>query len=87
MIIPKKYGGLEFSAYGHSQVLIKLNSVSGTLGTIVSVPNSLGPAELLMHYGTTEQKDYYLPRLAKGQGYSLFCTNCPGSGFRRWRYS
>ena len=66
MIIPKKYGGLEFSAYLHSQVVMKLGSRSCTLAVSVMVPNSLGPAELLIHYGTEAQKDYYLPRLAKG---------------------
>ncbi len=67
MIIPKKYGGLEFSAYAHSCVLIKVASRSGTACSTVAVPNSLGPAELLLHYGTEEQKNHYLPRLARGQ--------------------
>ena len=66
MIIPKKYGGLEFSAYAHSCVLAKIASRSATASSTVAVPNSLGPAELLNHYGTPEQKDYYLPRLARG---------------------
>jgi len=80
MIIPKSYGGLEFSAYAHSRVLIKLNSISGTLGTSVSVPNSLGPAELLLHYGTEQQKDYYLPRLAKGKDIPCFALTAPEAG-------
>ena len=80
MIIPKKYGGLEFSAYAHSRVLIKLNSVSAVLGTSVSVPNSLGPAELLLHYGTQTQKDYYLPRLAKGKEIPCFALTAPEAG-------
>jgi len=80
MIIPKKYGGLEFSAYAHSRVLIKLNSISGVLGTSVSVPNSLGPAELLLHYGTQQQKDYYLPRLAKGEEIPCFALTAPEAG-------
>jgi acyl-CoA dehydrogenase len=80
MIIPKRYGGLEFSAYAHSRVLIKLNSVSAVLGSTVSVPNSLGPAELLLHYGTEEQKDYYLPRLAKGEEVPCFALTAPEAG-------
>ena len=80
MIIPKKYGGLEFSAYAHSRVLIKLNSISGVLGTSVSVPNSLGPAELLLHYGTQQQKEYYLPRLAKGEELPCFALTGPEAG-------
>jgi acyl-CoA dehydrogenase len=63
MIIPKKYGGLEFSAYAHSCVLVKLASRSGVVASTVAVPNSLGPGELLLHYGTQEQRDHYLPRL------------------------
>ena len=66
MIIPKKYGGLEFTAYGHSCVITKISSRSIAAAVTVMVPNSLGPAELLLHYGTEEQKDYYLPRLATG---------------------
>src|SRR5215510_10290006 len=66
MIIPKKYGGLEFSAYGHSCVLAKISSRSATASSTIAVPNSLGPAELLLHYGTEEQKNHYLPRLARG---------------------
>ena len=66
MIIPKKYGGLEFSAYAHSQVVTKLSTRSSALSVSVMVPNSLGPAELLLHYGTEAQKNHYLPRLAKG---------------------
>lgn len=66
LIIPKKYGGKEFSAFAHSQILTKVYGRCTTAGTTIAVPNSLGPAELLLHYGTEEQKDYYLPRLAKG---------------------
>ena len=72
MIIPVQYGGLGFSAYGHSQVIIKLGGKSVSVATSVSVPNSLGPAELLLHYGTNEQKDYYLPRLADGREIPCF---------------
>ena len=80
MIIPKSYGGLEFSAYAHSQVLIKLNSVSPVLGSTVSVPNSLGPGELLLHYGTDEQKNHYLPRLARGEEVPCFALTSPEAG-------
>lgn len=72
MIIPKSYGGLGFSAYAHHCVLTKLNSLSAVLGSTVAVPNSLGPAELLLHYGTEEQKQYYLPRLADGREIPCF---------------
>jgi acyl-CoA dehydrogenase len=80
MIIPKKYGGLEFSAYMHSQVVTKLGTRSSTLAISVMVPNSLGPAELLIHYGTEEQKDYYLPRLAKGLEVPAFGLTNPHAG-------
>ncbi len=80
MIIPKKYGGLEFSAYLHSQVVMKLGSRSATLAVSVMVPNSLGPAELLIHYGTEEQKNYYLPRLAKGIDVPAFALTNPMAG-------
>jgi acyl-CoA dehydrogenase len=66
MIIPKRYGGLEFSAYAHSAVVQKLSTRCSAAAVSVMVPNSLGPAELLLHYGTEAQKDHYLPRLAKG---------------------
>lgn len=66
MIIKKEYGGLEFSAYAQARVLQKLSGVSGILAITVGVPNSLGPGELLQHYGTEEQKNHYLPRLARG---------------------
>ncbi|CCJ88320.1 Butyryl-CoA dehydrogenase [Cronobacter turicensis 564] len=66
MIIKKEYGGLEFSAYAQSRVLQKLSGVSGILAITVGVPNSLGPGELLQHYGTEAQKNHYLPRLARG---------------------
>lgn len=79
-IIPKEYGGLGFSSYAQSQVLTKINSLSATAGSIVSVPNSLGPAELLMHYGTQEQRDHYLPRLAKGQEVPCFALTAPEAG-------
>ena len=80
MIIPKKYGGLEFSAYAHSCVLVKIASRSATASSTVAVPNSLGPAELLNHYGTQEQKDYYLPRLARGEEIPCFALTSPRAG-------
>ncbi len=80
MIIPKQYGGLEFSAYAHSCVLAKVASRSTTCSSIVAVPNSLGPAELLNHYGTQAQKDYYLPRLARGDEIPCFALTGPRAG-------
>jgi len=80
MIIAKKYGGLEFSAYAHSCVLAKIASRSPTASSTVAVPNSLGPAELLNHYGTEEQKDYYLPRLARGEEVPCFALTGPRAG-------
>lgn len=72
MIIPKEFGGLGFSAYGHSCVIEKLATCSQVLAITVMVPNSLGPAELLLHYGLQQQKDYYLPRLAVGREIPCF---------------
>jgi acyl-CoA dehydrogenase len=72
MIIPKEHGGLGFSAYGHSCVIEKLASHSQVLAITVMVPNSLGPAELLLHYGKEEQKKHYLPRLADGRDIPCF---------------
>ena len=80
MIIPKRYGGLEFSAYAHSCVLPQIASRSTTCSSTVAVPNSLGPAELLNHYGTEEQKDYYLPRLARGEEVPCFALTGPRAG-------
>lgn len=80
MIIPKRYGGLEFSAYAHSQVITKLSTRSSALAVSVMVPNSLGPAELLLHYGTEEQKNHYLPRLAKGIEIPAFALTSPWAG-------
>ncbi|MGA7595536.1 MAG: acyl-CoA dehydrogenase [Gallionella sp.] len=80
MIIPKRYGGLEFSAQGHSAVVSKLSSRSGTAAITVMVPNSLGPAELLLHYGTEEQKEKHLHRLAKGQEVPCFALTGPFAG-------
>ena len=80
LIIPKEYGGKGFSAYAHSQIAMKLASRSGDLGTTVMVPNSLGPAELLMHYGTEEQKQHYLPRLSNGTDIPCFALTSPEAG-------
>ena len=81
MIIPKAYGGLEFSAYAHSTILAKVASAGGvTANSIVAVPNSLGPAELLLHYGTDEQKNHYLPRLAVGEEIPCFGLTSPLAG-------
>ncbi|VVE61430.1 acyl-CoA dehydrogenase [Pandoraea captiosa] len=80
MIIPKRYGGLEFSAYAHSQVVMKLASRCSAAAVSVMVPNSLGPAELLLHYGTQAQKDHYLPRLARGEEIPCFALTSPYAG-------
>ena len=80
MIIPKRYGGLEFSAYAHSCVLVKIASRSATASSTVAVPNSLGPAELLLHYGTEQQKNHYLPRLARGEDIPCFGLTAPRAG-------
>ncbi|MBK9594186.1 MAG: acyl-CoA dehydrogenase [Rhodocyclales bacterium] len=80
MIIPKQYGGLEFSAYAHSQVVTKLSTRCAATAVSVMVPNSLGPAELLLHYGTEEQKSHYLPRLARGLDIPCFALTSPWAG-------
>ena len=80
MIIPREYGGLEFSAQGHSEVVMKLASRNLTTAITVMVPNSLGPGELLLHYGTEEQKNHYLPRLATGEEVPCFALTSPTAG-------
>ena len=80
LAIAKEYGGLGFSAYAHSQVMTKLSTHCGTIAVTVMVPNSLGPGELLAHYGTDEQKRYYLPRLAKGIEIPCFALTNPTAG-------
>src|ERR1700689_5598222 len=80
MIIPRRYGGMEFSAYAPSCVLIKVASRSTTASSTGAVPNSLGPAELLLHYGTEEQKNHYLPRLARGDDVPCFALTGPRAG-------
>ncbi len=80
IIIPQEYGGLEFSAEANSAIVTKVSSHNITLAVTVMVPNSLGPAELLSHYGTDEQKKYYLPRLADGREVPAFALTEPGAG-------
>jgi acyl-CoA dehydrogenase len=80
MIIPKRYGGLEFSETAHSEVVMKLSSRSSTAAVTVMVPNSLGPAKLLLVYGTEEQKNHYLPRLATGEEIPAFALTGPHAG-------
>jgi len=80
MVIPESYGGLGFSAMAHSEVVTKLATRSVTGAVSVMVPNSLGPAELLLHYGTEDQKSHYLPRLAKGQEIPCFALTGPSAG-------
>ena len=80
MIIPTEYGGRGLSAVAQSAVLSRLSSCSTALAVIASVPNSLGPGELLLHYGTEEQKSYYLPRLAVGEEIPCFALTSPVAG-------
>ena len=80
MIIPKKYGGLEFSAVAQAKVLLKLSNTGGGISYLVGVPNSLGPGELLLKYGTEDQKNYYLPRLASGKEIPCFALTSPTAG-------
>jgi acyl-CoA dehydrogenase len=80
MIIPEEYGGLGFSARAHSDVVARLASRSLTAAVTVMVPNSLGPAELIHHYGTDEQKSRYLPRLASGEEIPCFALTGPEAG-------
>ena len=80
MIIPREYGGLGFSASAHSEVIARLSTRSSALAVSVMVPNSLGPAELLLHYGTEQQKQHYLPRLARGEEVPAFALTSPWAG-------
>ncbi|MBL0143345.1 MAG: acyl-CoA dehydrogenase [Betaproteobacteria bacterium] len=80
IIVPKSFGGLGFSAFAHSEIVTKISTRSGAAAVTVMVPNSLGPAELLIHYGTEQQKNYYLPRLAKGQEIPCFALTSPEAG-------
>jgi acyl-CoA dehydrogenase len=80
MIIPKKYGGLEFSALAHSSIVMGIAGRSITAAVTAMVPNSLGPGKLLLHYGTDEQKNYYLPRLSAGEEIPCFALTGPEAG-------
>lgn len=80
LIIPKQYGGKQFSALAHSAIIAKIASRSNAAATVVGVPNSLGPAELLLEYGTEEQKNHYLPRLARGEEIPCFALTGPDAG-------
>ncbi|WP_434458441.1 acyl-CoA dehydrogenase [Stutzerimonas urumqiensis] len=80
LIIPKAYGGKGFSAFAHSQVVMKLATRSNDLASTVMVPNSLGPAELLLRYGTDRQREHYLPRLADGRDIPCFALTGPYAG-------
>ncbi len=80
MIIPKQYGGLEFSAYANAAVISKLAGRSSAVSSTIGVPNSLGPAELLLHYGTEDQKNHYLPGLAAGTEIPCFALTSPQAG-------
>jgi acyl-CoA dehydrogenase len=80
MIIPTAYGGLGFSAYAHSQVIRKIAGRSPTAAVTVMVPNSLGPGELLLEFGTQEQKAHWLPRLVDGREIPCFCLTSPQAG-------
>lgn len=80
MIIPKEFGGLDFSATANSAVVAKVGGCCVTAATTICVPNSLGPAELLHKYGTKKQQDYYLPRLASGEEMPCFALTAPTAG-------
>ncbi|MFQ5579456.1 MAG: acyl-CoA dehydrogenase [Nitrospiria bacterium] len=80
MIIPEAFGGLEFSAYAHSEVIRKIGTRSLVAAVTVMVPNSLGPGELLIQFGTKAQQDYWLPRLANGDEIPCFGLTSPKAG-------
>ena len=80
MIIPRRHGGLGFSPYAHSEVVRRISAYSVTAGVTVMVPNSLGPGELLMQFGTPAQRDYWLPRLADGREIPCFGLTSPEAG-------
>lgn len=80
MIIPKQYGGLDYSNLAHSAVVMKIATRSISAAVTVMVPNSLGPGKLILEYGTQAQKDHYLPRLAKGQDIPCFALTAPDAG-------
>jgi acyl-CoA dehydrogenase len=80
LVLPRQYGGLGFSARAHSEIVLKIASRSLAAGVTVMVPNSLGPGELILKYGTSEQKDYYLPRLARGEEIPCFALTSSEAG-------
>ena len=80
MIIPREYGGLDLSAVAQAKVLTKLSTTGSVVATFIGVPNSLGPGELLIKYGTEQQKDYYLPRLSSGEEIPCFALTAPLAG-------
>ncbi|SOE18987.1 acyl-CoA dehydrogenase [Hoeflea halophila] len=80
MIIPEKYGGLGFSNFAHSEVVRRISTCSVSAGVTVMVPNSLGPGELLLQFGTDEQRDYWLPRLAAGKDVPAFALTSEQAG-------
>ncbi|WP_280117701.1 acyl-CoA dehydrogenase [Pseudoalteromonas xiamenensis] len=80
LIIPKSFGGREFSPYANSTIVGTIATKSSAVAVTVMVPNSLGPGELLLHYGTKEQQDYYLPRLAVGTDIPCFALTSPEAG-------
>jgi acyl-CoA dehydrogenase len=80
LVIPKQYGGRGFSAIAHSTIIMKIATRSISTAVNTMVPNTLGPGELLLHYGTNEQKDYYLPRLAAGEEIPCFALTAPDAG-------
>lgn len=80
LIIPKEYGGMGFSSYANSTIVARIATRSLSVAVTVMVPNSLGPGELLLHYGTESQKQYWLPRLAKGEELPCFALTAPEAG-------
>ncbi|WP_080700726.1 acyl-CoA dehydrogenase, partial [Bordetella hinzii] len=80
MIIPKEYGGLGFSPYAHSEVVRRVSAYSITAGVTIMVPNSLGPGELLLQFGTPAQREFWLPRLADGREIPCFGLTSPEAG-------
>ncbi|WP_028773958.1 acyl-CoA dehydrogenase [Shewanella waksmanii] len=80
LIIPKSFGGLEFSPYANSTIVATIAAKSSAVAVTVMVPNSLGPGELLMHYGTSDQQQFWLPRLAEGTDIPCFALTSPEAG-------
>ncbi|MGS0535554.1 acyl-CoA dehydrogenase [Pseudoalteromonas sp. SaAl2] len=80
LIIPKSFGGLEFSPYANSTIVATIATKSSAVAVTVMVPNSLGPGELLLHFGTQEQQAHYLPRLANGRDIPCFALTSPEAG-------